>query len=219
MSIIPTNILCMAGVNTRIRNEICHNTLSQLSDESLLPVYMRSPSVKKKVSLFRKSLDKSRACSETDKRRIMNDYKTQLIPPGLKGVVRGNKFNKIVEQYLNSVNLDTTRFNICFEKGHLNHPTSEIPDWYIYEPKTDRIIIGMNQLDLWSGGHQTNRASKYLYHKNTDSCKLVCVVCNDKQFKSENSKDYKLVKHGFENDTLCYLNNLQNIIVSYFGHQ
>jgi len=74
----------------------------------------------------------------------------------------------------------------------------------------------MNQLDLWGGGHQLNRGSKYIDNNkhNTENSKLLCVVCNEKQFKS---KAYTLFKNVFENNTLCYLNNLHNIIISYFN--
>ena len=77
----------------------------------------------------------------------------------------------------------------------------------------------MNQLDLWGGGHQTNRGAKYLVNNehNNENCKLLCVVCNEIQFKSNKNKAYKLFEIGFKNDTLCYLNNLQNIIYSYFN--
>ena len=76
----------------------------------------------------------------------------------------------------------------------------------------------MNQLDLWNGGHQLNRGYKYLIdnkHNNKNS-KLLCVICNDIQIKSKN-KIYKLFEIGFENNTLCYINNLQNIIYSFFN--
>ena len=76
----------------------------------------------------------------------------------------------------------------------------------------------MNQLDLWGGGQQLNRASKYIENNkhNNENSKLLCVVCNEIQFKSIKNKAYKLFVNGFENNTLCYLNNLQNIITSYF---
>jgi hypothetical protein len=77
----------------------------------------------------------------------------------------------------------------------------------------------MNQLDLWGGGQQLNRGYKYIEnnkHNNINS-KLLCVVCNEIQFKSKKNKTYKLFKIGFENNTLCYLNNLQTIISSYFN--
>ena len=143
----------------------------------------------------------------------------QLIPPGTKGVIRGNKFNNIVKQFITKLALDAERFDICFEKECNTHLTSEKPDWYILEKSTNKIIIGMNQLDLWGGGQQLNRGYKYIEnnkHNNINS-KLLCVVCNEIQFKSKKNKTYKLFKIGFENNTLCYLNNLQNIITSYFN--
>jgi hypothetical protein len=140
-----------------------------------------------------------------------------LIPAGTKGVIRGNKFNKIVKKYIVNLNLDANRFEICFEKKCDGCSTSEIPDWYIQEKATNKIIIGMNQLDLWSGGQQSNRGSKYIIDikYNNKQNKLLCVICNEIQFKRKN-KTYELFKIGFENDTLCYLNNLQNIINSHF---
>ena len=65
----------------------------------------------------------------------------------------------------------------------------------------------MNQLDLWGGGQQLNRGSKYIENNkhNNENSKLLCVVCNEIQFKNKN-KAYKL----------CYLNNLEHIIRKYF---
>ena len=81
-----------------------------------------------------------------------------------------------------------------------------------------KIIIGMNQLDLWGGGQQLKRGSKYIENNkhNNENSKLLCVICNEIQFKSKKNKAYKLFETGFRKDTLCYLNNLQNIITSYF---
>jgi hypothetical protein len=72
--------------------------------------------------------------------------------------------------------------------------------WYILEKKTGKIIIGMNQLDLVSGGQQVNRGYKYLIENkyNTEKSKLVCVICNYIQFKSHNKKT-KLFEIGFKN--------------------
>jgi len=66
----------------------------------------------------------------------------------------------------------------------------------------------MNQLDLWSGGHQINRGSKYLIDSklNTENTKLLCVVCNEIKFKTSKNKAFKFFEIGFKNDTLCYLN-------------
>ena len=77
----------------------------------------------------------------------------------------------------------------------------------------------MNQLDLWNGGHQLNRGFKYIENNkhNTNNSKLLCVICNDIYLKTNKNKIYKIFKIGFENNTLCYLNNLDNIIYNYFN--
>ena len=111
------------------------------------------------------------------------------------------------------------KFEIFFEKQCKLCITSEIPDWYIRERSTDKIIIGMNQLDLWNGGHQTNRGSKYLIQNshNTENSKLLCVICNKIQFKTQKNKAYQLFEAGFRNNTLCYLKNMKNIIDEFFN--
>lgn len=138
----------------------------------------------------------------------MSFYLPKLIPAGTKGAIRGNKFNKIVQEFIENLNLDNDKFRIRFERkcGHCD--TEEIPDWYISEKSTHKVIIGMNQIDLWSGGQQTNRGSKYLMGNkiNTDTSKLLCVVCNNEKITNTSNKTYKLFDIGFRNNTLCYLN-------------
>jgi hypothetical protein len=114
--------------------------------------------------------------------------------------------------------LDEKLFEICFEKECNLCVTSEKPDWYIIEKETKKVIVGMNQLDLWNGGAQSNRGSKYIIENkhNTENSKLLCVVCNKIKINSEKNKAYKLFKTGFDNDTLCYIKNLKIIIKTYF---
>ena len=208
--------LSMEYINNRIKKEICYETLEELTDTKLMSEYMGCKSVKNKIKKMNSVLEKY--IEEETKQKIIQEYLLQLIPAGTKGVIRGNKFNKIVKQFITKLNLDTDRFEICFEKKCECRFTSEIPDWYILEILTNKIIIGMNQLDLWGGGQQLNRGSKYIENNkhNNENSKLLCVVCNEIQFKSKKNKAYKLFETGFENNTLCYLNNIQNIINSYF---
>jgi hypothetical protein len=153
------------------------------------------------------------------RQKIIDEYLPQLIPAGTKGVIRGNKFNKIVKEHIELLNLDKDIFEVCFEKKCSIHDTTEIPDWYILNKINSKVLIGMNQLDLWSGGHQTNRGSKYIFNNehNSNNSKLLCVVCYEIQFKSNKNKAYKIFEKGFENNTLCYLNNLNNIINIHFA--
>lgn len=208
--------LSMHYINERIKQEVCYKTLEELTDSKLMCEYKDCKSVKNEIKKLSEVLEKY--IDEETKQKIIQDYLLKLIPAGTKGVIRGNKFNDIVKQFIRKILLDIDRFEICFEKKCEGHLTTEIPDWYILEKSTNKIIIGMNQLDLWGGGQQLNRGFKYLENNehNNENSKLLCVVCNEIQFKSEKNKTYKLFETGFKNNTLCYLNNLQNIITSYF---
>jgi len=204
--------LSMEDINARIKQEVCYETLEELTDAKLMCEYKDCNSLKNEIKKLSDVLGKY--IDEETKQKIIQEYLLQLIPAGTKGVIRGNKFNKIVKQFITKLALDTDRFEICFEEKCKveGHETSEKPDWYIMEKSTNKIIIGMNQLDLWNGGHQINRGSKYI----KENSKLLCVICNDIQLKSKKNKTYKLFETGFKDNTLCYLNNLQNIITSYF---
>ncbi len=206
------------AINARIKQEICYSTLEELSDTKLMCEYNNCNSVKNEIKKLGDVLDKH--IDEDTKQKIIQEYVLQLIPAGTKGVIRGNKFNRLVKQHITELELDTNRFEICFEKKCEAYITSEIPDWYILEKTTNKIIIGMNQLDLWGGGQQLNRGYKYIENNkhNNEHSKLLCVVCYEIQFKSKNNKTYELFKMGFETNTLCYLNNLRNIIISYFNN-
>ena len=209
--------LSMEDINKRIKKEICYKTLEELTDKNLMCKYKDCNSFKNEIKKLDDILEKY--IDKEIKQKIIQEYLLELIPAGTKGVIRGNKFNKLVNEFITKLELDTNRFEICFEKKCEGHLTTEIPDWYILEKSTNKIIIGMNQLDLWKGGQQINRGSKYIENNkhNNENSKLLCVVCNEIQFKSKKNKVYKLFEIGFENNTLCYLNNLQNIINSYFN--
>lgn len=154
------NKLSIEVINLRIKKEICYKTLEKLTDINLLHEYKQCDSVKNKIKILETILIKY--IDEEQKNKILQEYLFELIPPGTKGVIRGNLFNKIVKQYILNLNLDDKRFEICFEQKCNKYLTSEIPDWYILEKNTNKIIIGMNQLDLWGGGQQLNRGFKYI---------------------------------------------------------
>jgi len=208
-------------INERIKKEICYTTISLLTDENLLPIYKKSDSVIKELEKQGKMLDKY--VNSEQKQNIQNDPDNilQLIPAGTKGVIRGKCFNDEVKAHLEKNNTDSDRFELRFEENCNieEYRTSEKPDFTIREKSTNKIIIGMNQTDLWAGGAQINRGSKYIEGNkhNTEKSKLLCVVCNEVQLSSKKNKTFKLFETGFKNDTLCYLNNLQNIINSFFN--
>lgn len=205
-------------INKRIDKECCIDTINILKDNNLIDEYKQCKSVKNKIKKLESVLDKHNI--NLDKKNlIINDYILDLIPAGTKGVIRGNKFNNIIKETINKFNLDKDNFEVCFEKKCKLCFTTEIPDWYILQKSTNKIIIGMNQLDLWGGGQQINRGFKYLINNkhNTDKTKLLCVICNKVKLKSNKSKTYQLFESGYLNNTLCYLKNLESIIKNYFN--
>jgi hypothetical protein len=202
----------MEIINTRIRKEICNDTISSLKDENLLNEYKECKSVKNEIKKLNDILIKY--VSNEIKDLILKEYLKELIPAGTKGVIKGNKFNCIVKKLIIDMKFNPIDFEIAFEKQCDKYTMTEIPDWYILNLKTNKIILGMNQLDLWGGGAQTNRGSKYVNNENfnNENCKLLCVVCNEIQFKTNRSKPYKMFELGFRTDTLCYIKNLEKII-------
>lgn len=196
-------------VNNKISKEICYDVIEQLKDNNLLNEYK----INKLTIILDKYIEE-----KIKKELIISEYLLDLIPAGTKRVIRGNKFNDIVKNIIENMKLNKKRFEICFEKQCEISITTEKPDWYILEKQTNKVIIGMNQLDLWSGGQQLNRGSKYLINNktNTEKSKLLCVICNEIKFISNKNKTYKLFEIGFSNDTLCYIKNIQNIVNTYF---
>ena len=208
------NIFPIEYINSRIESEICFNTINDLTDEKLYPIFLKSKSVQQRKQIIIDILSVE-IKSEKIKQRLLDKILIQIIPAGTKGVIRGNKFNEIVKEKIMNMNLDNEKFQICFEKEC--SLSFERPDWYIIEKMTKKILIGMNQIDIWSGGQQLNRGSKYLNSQfDNVTQKQICVVCNHVKIK-KNTKIQKLFSIGFKNNTLCYLNNLPNIIKSYFN--
>jgi hypothetical protein len=203
----------ISQINNEIIKQISKDILNELTDETLLDDYLKCKSVNNAID---KLIDILKDVGIHDNKitEIKNKYILELIPAGTKGVIRGNKFNKIVKKYITNLKLNKKTYDICFEKNCESVSTSEIPDWYIKNKKNKKIIIGMNQLDLWKGGQQINRGSKYLIDckLNNETTKLLCVVCNEIKFKTKKNKAFKFFEIGLKNDTLCYLNNLETII-------
>jgi len=212
-----TSYTSCKSINERISNEICNDTIKALSDIECLERYKSCESLKKNILSLTTVLKKNEI-SEEDQKKITDDYLLSLIPPGLKGVIRGNKFNQIVKEHILSLNLDKELYTVEFESNSSEYITSEIPDWYILHKESKKLMIGMNQLDLWGGGQQINRGSKYIvsFPDNSSILRLVCVIANPITLTSEKNKSFKLFQKGFEQNSLCYLKNLKNIIELFF---
>ena len=202
-------------LNNKINDTICYDIIDKLEDYNLMNVYSQQNSVKKNIEILKTILDKY--VPQTISSKIIKEYTPNLIPAGTKGVIRGNYFNKYIKEQLEEIQ-DIKQLELKFEKKHEKFYTDEIPDWYLFDEKENKIIIGFNQLDLWNGGQQINRGSKYILdeNKHTKNQKILCVVCNDIELKSTKNKAYNLFNIGFEKDRMCYSKALKEIIIKYF---
>ena len=106
--------LSMEDINARIKQEVCYETLEELTDKKLMCEYKDCNSVKNEIKKLGDILDKY--MDEETKQKIIQEYSLELIPAGTKGVIRGNKFNNIVKKFITNLGLDKERFEICFEK-------------------------------------------------------------------------------------------------------
>ena len=203
-------------INKIINEQVCQDTIERLSDENLFNQYKKSKSVEILSDKLTRKLEKY--INGVNLSSAVSEIIVDLIPAGTKGVIRGNAFNKIVETHIKGLDLDPEKYEFAFEKVCDSCHTTEIPDFYILEKHTMRVIIGMNQIDLWSGGQQINRGSKYLVNNkhNTEKSKLLCVISKKIDMKSTKNKAYELFDIGFKNDTLCYVNNISIICKKFF---
>lgn len=177
-------------INKRIIKETCYETCFKLTDAMLLNKYKSKNSFKNKKKEISDIINKYNINNE----KLINELTINNIPPGLKGNIKGLEFNRIVKEKILGIKIiNNIRWNIRFEKRNIFYKTDEIPDWYISDNFTRKILIGMNQIDLWSGGAQLNRGYKYIINqKQYDDIKIICVVCNTIQLKSKKCIKYFL---------------------------
>ena len=219
--VLELNVLDI--LNKQIRTRYNPEIFKQLNDYSLYEYYMKSESVKNKITILTKYLKKANIDDEQINNIISNkDFCLEfLVTPGLKGVIKGNFFNKIVKDKILSFAFLNQDYDIAFEKNCNNFDTDEIPDFYITNIKTKKSLVGMNQISLTGGGHQTNRAYKYLSNvsENVDN-KLICIIAEFPELiKKTSSKNYKIFSKGFEKDILFYVSDLEDYIIKFFKTQ
>jgi hypothetical protein len=148
-----THSINIEYIKNRIQHEICQKTLDEISDSALLHEFMKCKSVDVKISELKCVLNEHKIPSETIS-SIITSYVLKIIPPGTEASIRGQKFNNIVKQKILSLSLDVKKFDIQFEKRCVDMVSDEIPDFYIQDKTSKKVIIGMNQLDLWEADHK-----------------------------------------------------------------
>jgi hypothetical protein len=141
--------------------------------------------------------------------------------PGTLGLVRGIAFNTIVLERLEKIVATFSTpadYVLVAETDDDEHDTPARPDWTLTHTPSGRRINGMNQVDLWNGGHQNDRAELYVKKQTpTSAYKLLSVIANTTTISDINSKKGKLFVKGFGDDTLCYLGDLERVVRTFFA--
>lgn len=208
----------MESVNEHVNKTFDEGVANLLKDENLLEVYKKQKSVITEIEALT-SILLSKNIPENDVKSIINEYTLRLVPAGTKGVVKGNLFNEEVKKRVLSMEFDSKEYEVNFEKNHPDFPCDERPDWYVFRRTDRKIVIGMNQLDLWGGGQQLNRGSKYVLDESkhlNSNVKHLSVLCNYIQLKSVNNKAYKILERGFSTKRVCFLKELPVILLEFF---
>lgn len=190
-----------------------YRALPELDDDVLFSRYCDTPSVKKRVCEI-KSLLREYGLTHTQCAALAR--KLLVVPPGTKSHIRGCMFNQIIKREILKVLGCNDDVKAEFEKYHPCF--SEIPDWVLTKGK--KILVGYNQISLFGGGHQLNRASKYIMddalHRTLSKrrIKMVCVV-KDLPLKATGKSHHILLK-GIEKKRIYCVGGLKKLIRDYF---
>jgi len=206
----------MNSLEQQIDQQYDSDVEQQLSDSALYPRYLQQKSVSRRLESFVSMLQRHHL-PETTISNIATEYLSQMIPPGAQAVVRGARFEEIVRQEIEDMKLDPDVYDVRFEKDIIScRGSDEVPDFVIRHRLSNRLLLGMVQTDLWNGGHQLNRGYKYVFHPYNRRHKMLCVVAHRPRLTSPASKVSRMVAHGLEHKTLCYVRGLQAAIQAFF---
>lgn len=140
--------------------------------------------------------------SNVRKQLLVERLMSHFVHHGIKSSLRGIQFNKEVARKIEP--LTRRRPNIIFSLEPSHKLLFEKPDWMLYNTNTRSTLVGYNQIDLWSGGHQINRGAKYILDKalhaklSRHKIKLIAVVARGPTTLKEGTKKYDIINTGIE---------------------
>ncbi len=178
----------------------------QLSDENLQDIFLQQSSSQENIryfhNLFEKIIKNDELSDDRKIEMIINQLKLddKIISHGTKGTIRGKTFNTIVQEKINSMELDSELFEVKFD--------TEYSDFSIKEKETGKEIVGINYLK--------NNLGKYIDSQQNKRKKVLCVIAKKENF-SNITKIFQTYEKGLKNDTICFVRNLPNIINNFFG--
>ena len=199
-------------LNLIINKTFLYEFAIELTDEKLMDKYLSSNSILEKKIILTSYFEKYNI--EFNK-EFFNDIIKLMISSGLKGAIRGLKFNELIKNLLIN-KLTDKKYVLKFEKKH--DKISEKYDFYISDGYKE--IVGMNQIDFWSGGQQVNRSDKYLelgIKNNNTNFHFICVICDYIQITSLNNRVFKILNEGIKKNIIVYPLGLLSFIENFFN--
>lgn len=154
--------------------------------------------------------------SNTKQSVLVEKLMTHFVSHGIKSSLRGIQFNKEVAKIIKPLVMRKRHIVFTLEPTH--KLLFEKPDWMLYNINTRSTIVGYNQIDLWSGGHQINRGAKYILDKalhaklSRHKVKLVAVVAGGPSSLKEDTKKYNIINTGIEKNRLFTPSTIQALI-------
>ena len=153
-------------------------------------------------------------------RNIVDKYYPHLLSKEVRDKIKKDKFNILVFNKITSLSIFKDKnYEIKMNTAHPLFYTKEIPNFYIYDKKNHKILMGLNHLDLWSDETQLNQGYKYIMNEElhkSKNVKIIHVVCNFVNVQTKN-KTFNLFNVGIKKDRMCYINGLSSIIKDFLN--
>lgn len=210
----------------KIRKFIDNNYSSEIErkvedDNYIWEKYSLGKKYETAYSKFRNSLIKniSVKLDENDIRKAFQDY--HEIPPGIKGVMRGNKFRDEYYEYIdkNLARNEKYRSLKIFKEKKTGTKYPKNCDIVIEDKNTGKSLGIECKLDCWTGGHQSEAGLHGLDGTLTEEkTKIIRAICRKpKTTIRKNSKVYHFFQKGIENNCISYSTNIMEHINLWFG--
>lgn len=198
-----------------------HIEYEELNDENML-AYFKGTNSMKNITIKVQTILANAGVKPYVASSILRKMFPLLVPVGVKAKIKGDLFNSIVEVELRNAldKIGRRGSSLSLQLEAKCEHLQEIPDWTITNIKTERKLVGYNQIDLWSGGHQISRGGKYIldesfHHRlKRQGITIICVVSKrmPKLHDEPQSKMQKIIHVGLEKNRICYPKNLFTIV-------
>lgn len=209
--------MSLASINIEIQAQYDHHTEAKLKDIFLNNRYANMPATKA-IRVKVDDLVKKLEIDKRGERLMLKTLMPLLTPPSVKASVRGLAFNEyingVITRFMNTRG-SKMGYRASFEETHCD--VHEKPDWILRTP-CGKTIIGYNQLDLWNGGAQLNRASKYIMDEGLHarlrkkSIFILCVVARKLVLTSRKNKVNTMICKGLRTQRLMWPKGLRTYL-------